>query len=137
MENRRLTVVSKIYLQTTQEEPFAVDVRYEEQVLSDEQVWERHTKVGEGWIPLDCGWVDEASLVVITNNEMPVPHNQLTGSVGPVNVHILEVGESQSRIPIFEIPPGQSLPGRPVDLKGLVIRSRGGTVRFTVWVLPA
>lgn len=63
----RLTVIGTAYHQSGQAGPTSVAPSYSRVLKSDEQVYHRRVTVGEGWVPLDTGWVSDASLIVVEN----------------------------------------------------------------------
>jgi hypothetical protein len=64
-----ITVVEQVYHQLSGSQPRAIESRFSRELESDEQPYERHLKVGEESVPLDCGWIKEASQLVIINEE--------------------------------------------------------------------
>lgn len=63
----RITVVGTAYHQSHGNAPVSVNPSYSRILKSDEQVYHRRLTVGEGWVPLDTGWVKEGSLLVVEN----------------------------------------------------------------------
>lgn len=66
----RIVVVENVYHQGSDGMPTThVYPRYTQFLTTDEQPYQRHTKVGEEWVRLDTGWLNECSLIVLENTE--------------------------------------------------------------------
>lgn len=69
MTKARLTVVESVYHQINGEQPTIVDPGYTVPIKSDEQPYIRRLTITDSWQPLDCGWINKASLLVLQNTE--------------------------------------------------------------------
>lgn len=67
--NHRLTVVEHAYHQRLGEDPVEVESSFSRALASDGHLYERHLTAIKEWVPLDCGWVERTSLLIIKNNE--------------------------------------------------------------------
>lgn len=66
----RIVVVENVYHQGSDGMPTThVYPRYTQFLTTDEQPYQRHTKIGEEWSRLDTGWLTECSLIVLENME--------------------------------------------------------------------
>lgn len=136
--NNRLTVVETVYHQTFGEQPVSVESRFERELQSDEQMYQRRKIATEEWQPLDLGWVEEVGCVVAQNTEgqflqlIPTPEQRAENAK-----KILEVAYLPAAGMVFYVPPGESLRLYPSHPKQLVIRCQAGTVKYTVNIIPA
>ena len=121
--SNRITVVEMVYFQAPGESPLGIESRYSRKLTTDEQPCERRLKATENWQELDRGWVDQASLIVISNRETA------TGK-------ILEVAYKNAGQDTWLVLPGESMRAHPSDATRLVIRSQLGTIRFTANIFP-
>jgi hypothetical protein len=64
----RITVVQTVYFESQEGgQPFAHESKFSRLVDTDEQHWFRRMRVGDGWKPLDIGWIKGCSLMVLEN----------------------------------------------------------------------
>jgi len=119
----RITVVEMVYFQSPGENPLGVESRYSRKLTTDEQPCERRLKATENWQELDRGWVDQASLIVISNQET------IAGK-------ILEVAYRDAYQDTWLVLPGESMRASPSDASRLIVRSQSGTTRFTANLFP-
>ena len=136
----RITVVEKVYHQSVGEQPTQADVVFVRNLLTKEQPYVRHVKVGENWTPVDYGWLNSVSFVVIQNDEgkfvvVPTPEELATVMARVVDVSFKEsVGHGS-----LQIPPGESLRCSPSDdtsTKALCLRCRSGVAQVTITAYP-
>jgi len=121
--SNRITVVEMVYFQAPGESPLGVESRYSRALTTDEQPCERRLKATEDWRELDRGWVDQTSLIVISNNET-------------VADKILEVAYRDAYQDTWLVLPGESMRASPSNASRLVVRSQSGTIRFTANLFP-
>lgn len=153
----RVTVIDTIYHQLPGEQPVSIDSRFGYAVTSDERPYVRKFRLGEEWIPVDVGWVEKISMLVISNEgvgfrtKQPSSEDLHDEASKVVEVAVLvQLPEQKNRtmhdppkpppllpIPICEIPIGESMRMRPVDVGIFIIRCRQGTTRFVLNVIPA
>ena len=141
----QITVVDKIYHRQGSESPTSVSSRFIRHLQTDEQVYERRTRVGEEWTPLEHGWIEEAGMIVIQNTEgttlQVIPTEEEKEETA---AKILELSVTDGLLDSppgvlakpWLIPPGESFRGYPSDVSKLVLRCRSGVCRYNVHVYP-
>ena len=124
----RVTVVDTINHQLTNGKPKCVVSRFSMSCASDEEAYSRRMKVGEAWMPLDFGYIDAASMVVLENE----------ADIHVVNLTEAEKAEAAKRIVEvsggWEIHPGQSMRG--TASRDVQVRSKSGIVNLRIYVFP-
>lgn len=111
-------------------QPVATESRYSQVLRTNEQAWVRFTAVGERWTPLDAGWLDGCSLVLIENLEKEgTPADIIVGTQHPG-------GDPGDTHPALIVPPGTSARFKPLDLKALRLRCTGGEAKYRVHIFP-
>lgn len=65
--NSKITIVDHSYYQQNRLEPACHIFKYAQIINSDEQVYERNTRIDSEWSILDTGWVESPELVIIKN----------------------------------------------------------------------
>lgn len=132
----RLTVVETIYHQDADGQPTAVEANYARWLASDEHPFQRRLKVGEEWQRLETGWLEDVSLLVLTNEEgkglQTIPTDEERVALA---ARIVEVGTPGSEAD-WLILPGESLRGRPAAMRQLRFRCRAGTARCVLTLFP-
>ena len=133
----RVTVVEQVYHQILNEQPHLVESRFSRGLQSDEQAYERRLKVDEGGMPLDCGWLTEASQLLIINEEgrnlQVIPTDEERKELAK---KVLEIFFGDRPDNCWLVPPGESMRACSNTLHALKIRSQSGTIRFTLHVIP-
>lgn len=142
----RITVVETVYHQSFGGEPTCSESKYTKILETMEQPFKRDTKCTEEWDKLDAGWLDECSLLVISNKEgsglqsIPTEDEKLDIAMRVIEISgeydIGSVDGPEKPVPHFEICPGESFRGCPVELKKLYIRCRYETARYSLTVFP-
>lgn len=126
----RITVVEHIYHQCLSRatEPYSIQSGFTRHTAVVEQPYNRWCTVGESWQKIDVGWMQDClAMLVVVNNEDP-PSDK--------NLHLSFFDEDDPNpSKYWVIPPGESFKGTPSS-SDLVIRSSGGTARFTIHCLP-
>jgi hypothetical protein len=118
----RITVVESIYHHFGTNPSTTIDSRFNRKVESDEQPYQRIMKIGGEWTDLDCGWLESASHVTLSNQGESV-----------VEVSTCPWPPQGDWI----IPPGESMRGTPRNVKSMKMRSRSGeVVKVRVVVFP-
>lgn len=126
----RVTTVESVVYQPPEGPPVVASTGSSRFLASTEQPYgPRHLEVAEEWKALDHGWIDAASVIVVANAEKVWP-----GDEDKESPHVLEVAAGDG--PPWLVAPGESLRGRPSDLASLRVRSRRGTIKFTVTIFP-
>lgn len=141
----RLTIVETISHQQPNGQPTSVDSRFGRYLQSGEEPYTRKVMVTQNWEPLDCGWLDEASIVSIVNNEGRFTQVQPTQEQRElVEARIVEIGcrpelseDARPYATFGLVRPGESYRGEPaVSLKSLMIRCRSGQAKCTITIFP-
>lgn len=119
----RLVVLGSVYYKQASGPTSQVATTYAEMLASDEQVYQRQVTVGEEPAPIDSGWVKEASLLVVINED------KVLGNPG--------VLLCSGVVPFSRIPPGQHVRVPHPDLSSLRVRSLSGRVKCSIHLVPA
>lgn len=127
MSRPRIAVVEYVYHQLPGKQPSAAESRFGADLASDEQPYVRNIKdgIGDSWTNLDCGWVEHASMLVLTNCEKG-------GSVLEVSL----CRDNQSPECVVEVPSGQSARFKPSSLSSVKVRFREGRHPVTIQLFP-
>lgn len=135
----KLTVVDTVYYQCVGGEPVSVESKFSRELDSDEQIYQRHSKVGEDFIPLDCGWLERnVGMLLITNEEgKNLQAHPTEEEAETLSRRVLEVRYKGNGLAGgWLIPPGESFRGYPSNTENLVIRCQVGTAQFTINLIP-
>lgn len=65
----RIVVVSHVIYQSAGDQPVKIESAHSVPLTTSEQPYLRKTTIGSQWTPLDSGWLNRASLLVISNEE--------------------------------------------------------------------
>lgn len=116
------------------------------QLESDEQPYIRETKVGENWMPLDRGWVAEASLLMLENKGGAPRNTKPTAEEGEEDKgRVIDVAiaskaatvNSPEELVLFSfIVPGTSIRWSPPDLAAIRVKCRQGDTRIAISLYP-
>ena len=132
----RLTLVGQVYHQQAGCDPSQASTRFSCFLETDEQAYERILRANSKWQQLDRGWIDSASVLVITNQERyNAKPNFSQEEKRAIEDNTLEVSYQDSE-DSWLVPPGQSMRACPSDLSRLRVRTRGGAVRFSIFIVP-
>lgn len=137
----RITVVETVYHQAPGQQPTSVECRHTKSLDSDEQPYTRRVKVGQEWQALDCGWLEEASLLVLSNAKEQFAVNPTDEQRQEAEARVVEVGiaaeDDDTRItPLFLIAPGDTFRGQPLGVKAIKLRCRKGEATVTINLFP-
>ena len=142
----RLTVVEQVCLQIPDEPPMSLsESRYVRLLATDEQLYARTMKVGEAWIPLDCGWnAKSAGLLVLINEPtrftvQPTPEERAKADARVIEVALAgeEAGMWSALPKCFSvIRPGESCRFEPTCPDALRVRCRSGATRLVGNLAP-
>lgn len=139
----RLTVVESVYFESPGHQPILVPTQTARTLASDEQPYQRQLLIGETWTRLDTGWIQEASLLVLTNDEgrpergPSVDAGALAGRVVELVCRNTIIGDGESIEPEWLLPPGESFRGTPARPGAIYLRCRQGAVRCTLTLFPS
>lgn len=156
----RLTVAGQVSLQRLKAGSVGVSVRFSRWLGTDEQPWDREILVTEEWQPLNLGWLSGgASFLVLTNTRaahqvIPSAEEQSANEARVVEVGLMLVpatkeksgplnmwdeaptADSPTPVACWLVPPGESLPATPADVRLLYLRCRQGEARVRLWLAP-
>lgn len=118
----RLTVTSAAYYQAPDQQPFQASSSFYAWLETDEQPYYRRLEVPTSGTPLNLGWIEECSFLVLANDKE-----------SPCNV---ELRHKDSVIPLWIIPPGQSMQGTPVDIDSMRLIAVSEPCRLHLYALP-
>lgn len=133
----QLTVVEHVYHQPAGEQPTGIETRFSRHLKTQEQPYCRRLLIGEDWVALDHGWVNEASHMVVQNMEGRFTQvNPTDEQCKEVAARVIELGYQNAK-GYWLIGPGESLRGQPNVLDGLMLRCQQGKAQVTINVFPA
>jgi len=132
----RLVISETVYHQNHDADPTSADSCFSRTLASDEQPYSRRVVIGEAWQPLDCGWVEQASMLVLANQEgrfvQVIPTQAERDTMA---AKIVEVGYGD--MAAWLVRPGESFRAEPADLKAIRVRCRSGSAKCQLTVFPA
>ena len=126
-DGNRLTVVCSVYHQNSGEDPFLVPLSFTRVLNNNEQHFFRRLKVRQEWSPIEQGWIDHPSYIIIEN---PLP---------PSEEPVIELGYDTGVevISLDTIRAGEFLPSFPVNFKNLRVRCIGiEEIRAGIYLFP-
>jgi hypothetical protein len=133
----RMTVVDIFYHQVFGEQPESVESRFERELSSDEQMYQRKKVATEEWQPIDLGWVKEVGTVFIQNIEGQFHSvNPTVEQKEEIAKRVLEFTFAQCK-ECFLIPPGESMRCSPTSAGSLMLRCRSGQAKYLVVVVSS
>lgn len=121
--SHRMTVVETICHQLAGQNPVSYGRPFTRKLKSEEAPYSRPMKIGEEWKLLDCGWVPDVGMMLLTNEEKGVGM-------------IIEVSQTIDFSNPFLVFPQESLRGTPNDARRIWIRSRRGICKYTLTLIP-
>lgn len=135
----RIVIREMLYYQVDTEgiDPHGqIDYGFRRFLYTSEQPYRRKLAVGEDWVTIDLGWIKKASLIHIVNEEgsglTQVPTAEESEAIAK---RVIEVGIGGKSL--FEVPPGETFRGTPIETAILQLRSRSGKAQYTLTVYPA
>jgi len=132
----RITVIDRVYHQRLGEEAQEFPCTFSRELETTEQPYTRQLVATEEWKPLDHGWIERVGMLIVVNQEgrflQTNPSKEQKDEAAKKILELQYEGSAWSWL----IPPGESFRGMPGDITNLLIRSRSGTIKFTVHVLP-
>lgn len=136
----RLTVVQTVYHQLPGQQPKSYESRFDRELETHEQPYERHTSVEEEWQPLDVGWLKDVGvgMLVISNDEgnfnVVNPSKEEKEAVAK---KILEISYEEIHYGnTWLIYPRESMRACPTLLMPLFIRCQSGNCKYTLQAFP-
>ncbi len=138
-EKSVITIVENVYYREPGEEPVMTELRHSRIIDGTGQAYERRLTATEDWQPLDCGWIKEASQLIIRNREGYFPvTNPTEEEQAEADSKIIEIAHGTPKNSDFSwlVYPKESMRGVPGNLNGLNVRSQSGSTRFTLVLYP-
>lgn len=152
----RVTVVEQAYYQSPDDQPRVVETRCSQDLLTDEQPYLRLMKVTEEWHRIDHGWIEDASWMIVSNEEgrigTVIPSREereaseakvvelgwefAAPDEGPRSMHSPPKAPPPPVLGVIEIKPGTSIRIQPKFLRAIRLRCRSGMARVTVNLFP-
>jgi hypothetical protein len=133
-----MTVVETVYHQVFGEQPVSIESRFERELASEEQMYQRRKVATEDWQSLDLGWVSDAGTVVIQNTEnkllqvIPTPEQK-----AEIAKKIIAVSYNPESNQEFYILSGESIRLHPSHADKLMVRCLSGNAKYTINAIPS
>lgn len=133
----KLIVVEQVYHQNDGDEPAAYESRWCRILLTDEQPYgPRKVKVDREWRLLDTGWLNDASLLGLSNEEgKHLQANPTAAEADLSSRKVVELSFDGSEAAIL-IHPGQDCRFSPANVNGIWLRCQAGPVNIMARVYP-
>ena len=132
----RLTVVCSVYHQPFGEQPQAFESRFSRALRSNEQPYDHRLTVGSEWVPLDCGWIHDAGMLLLFNeagrNLRQYPSEEEQQRLAEQVIELRYINQPDGWL----IPPGESLRAYPAASDRLEIRCRGEAALIRIVAVP-
>lgn len=136
----RLGVVEIVYHQLPDAQPTSRQTRFFRWLDSAEEPYRRTLTLRQGWVPLECGWVQSPGLVFLDNQEGRFLQVQPSESERQEAARrVVEVGleAAGAVLPFAAVHPGESARFQPADAARLRLRCRHESARVLLLVLPS
>ena len=132
-----LTVIEMVYHRPVDGEHGGVETRFNRKLQTQEQMYQRKMTVGEAWVPLDLGWLDEngISALVLVNNEEHFTHQPTEEELAELAKKVIQIGYAEGGY-AWDIPPGESFRGTPTNSEHLFVRCVHGSAKCTLTLIP-
>ena len=132
-----ITVVEMAYLQSQNLDTECVESRFSRPIESPEQLYKRRIFVTKEWKPLKTGWIEEAGMLIISNEEgKNLSTNPTEDEKQEIASKIIEVSSSISASFALLIPPEESMRIMPSDASLLCIRCKSGNAMAIINAFP-
>lgn len=149
-KSSRLIVVETVVHRRNTAGPVGVSFSSCRLLETDEQSYTRELRVGEEWVPIDLGWLQERVSVVVVENLGEDPPATIPNEEEKARreSRVLEIGcrillsdsaappVKAAILPIYEILPGDSHRGRPVPEASFFLRCLNGETRCKIFAVP-
>lgn len=141
----RIVVVDSVYYQAPGGQPVSINPMHSRTVESEEDPFIRRMVVGEGWVPLECGHIRDASLLVLVNEGTPRTVRPTEAEAREDADRVIEFGiatvlpseyRPECRQVVALIFPKESARFTPSSLPHIRLRCRRGRVKVTVNIFP-
>jgi hypothetical protein len=135
-----LIVVESVYYQIHNEQPstaFGDTSRFICELSTDEQAYQRKQVVGETWVPLKLGWLENCSQLLLKNEEGKFAYNPTEEQKQAVASRVIQLSFTQENPTAHVlIPPGENSRFRPYSAQGLMLRCECGNAQYTIYAVP-
>lgn len=139
-EPSRLTVVTTVYHQVSDEEPVSFESKFDRTLLTDESSYKRRMKVTEAWTRLDSGYLEKASMVSIANHAgqglQQIPTYEEAARIKTQHVEVGILCSEANPLAFCSIPPGEEMRFQPSDVAAIWLRCVTGETRVSTVVFP-
>jgi hypothetical protein len=136
----RLGVVEHVYYQATNDQATQVEGRFSRPLSTMEQPYRRKIVATEDWQPLETGWLNEAGMLFISNEEgkcpQVVPTEKQRADMGARIVELAFGTDFATTGDCWLILPGETFRGQPKDVKKLYYRCQRDTATCWVTIFP-
>lgn len=139
MIHARLTIVETIHYQPPVAASRAESImdQFSRQLTTDDQPCTRRLTATEEWKKIDGCWLEQASMVAITNetgkNRQTFPSKEELEEIAKT---IIEVSFDGGLSPAILVHPGQLERFTPIDFSRIKIRCRHGVAKFSAAIFP-
>jgi hypothetical protein len=130
----RLTGIVTYHHQHPGADVFTMDIRFSDALETTEQPYHRRMTIGPVWIPVDLGWIETPSVLIVKNNAGHYERNPSAEQKEEDAAKIVELRFEGSKP--WLIRPGRPFVGEPSETAGLHLRCQHGTVEVTVVAIP-
>lgn len=134
---RRITVVSTVTHHVSPHQPTSVTVGYARRLESDEQCWQRRMQVGEDRVPLQCGWIEAASMLIVKNEAERFALNPTEEQQAESAARIVEIAMDRDESVFAVVHPDEDARFTPLDPERLYLRCRKGITTVSITLVPA
>ena len=132
-----LTVVETVSHHPLDSDPTQEIVAFDRRLISTEQPYKRSLTVGEEWVPLDLGWIEDVGMVCITNDVGRFLQTHPTEEEREwLDAKVLLVSYDQSDQKAFLVSRKETLRVSPSNASGLYIRCASGEAKYHILVVP-
>lgn len=136
----QLVILQTVYHQSPGKDAVGSESRIARTLVSDEQPYVRHTRIGDSWTPLNTDWIPDPGLVVIENRGTQFRVNPTDAEKAEAARKVLLVAirghDGLEPIPFAVVAPGESLSISPQGIRGWRLRCASGSVPVTVSAYP-
>lgn len=139
-EAATITVVESTYFRkTTRTEPITNITRFSRQLKTKEQDYFRTLTIGEEWLRIDCGWLqNNVGMLLVTNEQgaagdtTPTPQERSDEAA-----KIVELSYTRESQQSWLIYPQESMRGVPSAATDLYVRCQKGEAEVSFHLLPS
>lgn len=138
----RVTIVDSIYHSVQGQDPVSFEFRFNIKLDSDEQIYVRsRIKCPSKWIPLDTGWIEDCSVLIIENKGwseqqyIPTEKEEIAERKRVVELAYVNKGGRALHKP-WIVPVGSTTKLFPSSLENLCIRCAYKETRISLIAIP-